>query len=87
MEYINSMGEELSVKVKEACALAYREYFGGKEPQKFNKKLYYNFIEDYIKKRQNKFVYFIKKYYYLRKVSLIRNKIMVLYKRINNFFR
>lgn len=85
MEFISSLGEELSVKVKEAAVLAYSEYFGGKQPQEFDKKLYYKFIEAYIKKRQNKFVYFIKKYYYISKVSLIRANIMILYRRIRNF--
>lgn len=84
MEFINSIEEELSVKVKEACVLAYSEYFGEKEPQKFNKKQYYRFIEDHIKKRENKFLYFIKKYYFIYKVSLIKVKIMVLYRKIRS---
>lgn len=84
MEFISSMDAELSVKVKEVGMLAYEEYFGEREPQAFDKKAYYKFIESYIKKRQSKFIYFIKKYYYIGKVSLIRTKIMILYKGITN---
>jgi hypothetical protein len=87
MEFIDSMDMELSVKVKEIGRLAYGEYFGGKESKDFNKKAYYEFIEKYIKRRQNKFIYFIKKYYYLGKITLIKTKIMILYKSIKNIIK
>ncbi|WP_406770644.1 transglutaminase-like domain-containing protein [Candidatus Clostridium stratigraminis] len=84
MEFINSLDSVLSLKLKEICKLAYGEYFGGIGVQEFNRKDFFKFIEGYLVKRQNKFIYFIKKYYYIGKISLIRNKIMILYKRINN---
>jgi transglutaminase-like putative cysteine protease len=82
MDLINKMGEDLSFRVKEAAALAYREYYGKKEPENFDKKEYYRFIETYIKNRQSKFEYFIEKYYFLRKISLFKEKIVLLYKKI-----
>jgi transglutaminase-like putative cysteine protease len=82
MEFINNMREELSGKVKEAADLAYREYYGGKEPVEFNKTEYYKFIEAQVRKRQTYLEYFLKKYYFSKKISLIKRKVVLLYKRI-----
>lgn len=82
MEFIDSIESVLSLKLKEICKLAYGEYFGGIGMQDFNRQDFLEFIESYLAKRQNRFIYFIKKYYYIGKISLIRNKIMILYKRI-----
>jgi transglutaminase-like putative cysteine protease len=82
MEFIGKMNKGLSEKVWPAAELAYGEYYGGKEPVEFNKKEYYGFIEGQIKMRQTRFQYFIKKYYFSKKISLIFKSIMVLYRRI-----
>lgn len=82
MEFINNMREELSGKVKEAADLAYREYYGDKEPVEFNKTEYYKFIEAQVRKKQSYLEYFLKKYYFSKKISLIREKVVLLYKRI-----
>jgi len=84
MEFINSIENDLSLKLMEIGKLAYGEYFGGVGSLEFNREAYFEFIESYIAKRQNKFIYFIKKYYNIIKISLIRIKIMVLYNRIKN---
>jgi hypothetical protein len=82
IEFVEKMNEELSIKVKEAASLAYREYYGGKEPIEFNKEEYYNFIEAQIRKRQSRLEYFVKKYYFYQKISLLSKKVMVLYRKI-----
>jgi transglutaminase-like putative cysteine protease len=82
MEFINNMREELSGKVKEAADLAYMEYYGGKEPVEFNKTEYYKFIETQVRKRQTYLEYFLKKYYFSKKISLIKRKVVLLYRRI-----
>ncbi|MBL4935361.1 hypothetical protein JK636_06275 [Clostridium sp. YIM B02515] len=79
---ISKMDVSLAQKVREVSVLAYREYYGEKEPVDFNKKDYYNYIEDYIRNNQSKFEYYIKKYYYIEKISLLKNKIVILYRKI-----
>lgn len=85
MEFINNMKEGLSEKVKEAANLAYKEYYGGKAPVEFNKQEYYRFIENEVRKRQGLLEYFIKKYYFFKKISLIKQKVVLLYKKIRRY--
>ncbi|ERI89969.1 transglutaminase-like protein [Clostridiales bacterium oral taxon 876 str. F0540] len=82
---INTMDESLAEKVKAVSVLAYREYYGQKEPKEFDKKAYYSFIENRIKINQSKLEYYIKKYYYFKKMSLLKNKVVVLYKKIKQY--
>lgn len=82
LEFIASMKEELSIRVKEVAELAYREYYGSKAPNNFDKSTYFKFIEAYVKKKQNIFEYYIKKYYFIKKISFIKLKVMLLYKKI-----
>jgi transglutaminase-like putative cysteine protease len=82
MEFISKMQAELSERVRHAAEMAYMEYYGGKEPGEFDKKEYYRYIERLIQNRQSAVEYFIKKYYFSKKITLIFKNIMVLYRKI-----
>jgi hypothetical protein len=81
MEFISKMQEKLAVRVKEAADLACSEYYGGKAPGEFDKKEYYKFIETEVRLKQSASEYFVKKYYFYKKISLTKGKIMLLYKK------
>jgi hypothetical protein len=83
MEFIEKLPGSIKLEIKNAAQMSYEEYFGGKSPVQFNKEGYYKFIEDFIKKNQPKLQYFVKKYYFISKISFIKQKIVLLYKRIN----
>lgn len=82
MEFIEKLPMKIRGHIREAAVLAYAEYFGNKTPAEFDKLRYYKFLEVYIKERQSSFEYFIKKYYFISKISFIRRKFMLIYKGI-----
>lgn len=83
-EFIEKMEKRLSSMVKAAAFSAYKEYFGEKNPAYFDKLKYYDFIESFIKERQTKVRYFIRKYYFFEKSSFIKIKIMILYNKLKS---
>lgn len=81
-EMFEKLEDDLAGRLKEAGELAYREYYGEKSPGEFDKIGYYNFIEKYVKKRQSKLEYLIKKHFFYEKISSLKVKSVLLYKRI-----
>ncbi len=84
LEFINKMKDEIAEKVRIAADLSYREYYGAKAPAEFNKEEYYNFIETQVRRRQTKIEYFLKKYYFSKKISLFKRNIVLLYRKISS---
>lgn len=66
VEFIQNVnGKELRARLTIVSNLAYEEFYGKKTALEFDKKEFYNFIEKHLKHRQNIFIYFIKKYFYI----------------------
>lgn len=66
VEFIqNVIGKELRARLTIVSNLVYEEFYGKKTSLEFDKKEFYNFIEKNLKRRQNIFIYFIKKYFYI----------------------
>lgn len=86
-ELFDKLDIRLAEKLKEAAALAYSEYYGGKAPDSFDKRKYYVFIEGYVRKRQNIVEYLIKKYIFLLNISSLIKKVVLLYKRLVHFVK
>lgn len=66
VEFIQNVnGKELRARLATVSKLAYGEFYGNKTTTDFNKKEFYNFIEKHLRQRQNIFLYFVKKYFYI----------------------
>lgn len=55
--------EEIKIRMEVLVNKAYEEFYGSKQEQGIDKKEYYDFIEAFIKRRQNKMDYFLHKYF------------------------
>lgn len=84
LEFADSLDETIREEVSQAAMFAYYEYFGGRKPAEFNKLKYYNFIEDYVKRRQKKLTYFFKKFYFFKEISFLKRQIVIIYNKIVN---
>lgn len=66
VEFIQNVnGKELRARLTIVSNLVYEEFYGKKTALEFDKKEFYNFIEKHLKHRQNIFIYFIRKYFYI----------------------
>ncbi|HEY5561845.1 MAG TPA: transglutaminase domain-containing protein [Clostridiaceae bacterium] len=64
LEYVDSLNNViLKERLGVIVPLVYKEYFGSKSPNAFDRKEYFKFIEEFIKNRQNVFKYVSKKFF------------------------
>jgi transglutaminase-like putative cysteine protease len=73
VEFIQNVnGKELRSRLAKVSNLVYGEFYGNKTTTEFNKKEFYNFIEKHLRQRQNIFVYFVKKYFYINLSAVVK---------------
>lgn len=54
---------DLKIRVKEIVEIVYEEFYGGMLKEDYNKSDFYEFLEQYIRKRQNIFKYYLAKFF------------------------